>query len=169
MVGNATLSSTLKVFVYGTLKTGEPNHHWLTQPENGHSRFVGEGMTLVKYPLVIASRYNIPFLLDVPDKGHNVSGEVYEIDEKMLASLDVLEDYPTYYTRRLETIVLKDSRSSQEQCWTYFLNGHKPHLLELPTMASYSSHGDHGLQYTERYRRDPHHDYRLEVIDRPTL
>ncbi|XP_046669482.1 putative gamma-glutamylcyclotransferase CG2811 isoform X2 [Homalodisca vitripennis] len=166
MQGKSTMSVTLKVFVYGTLKTGEPNHHWLTKPENGHSKLVGEGMTLVKYPLVIASRYNIPFLLDVPGIGHNVSGEVYEIDEKMLSNLDILEDYPSYYTRRLETIVMKAEGSIQEQCWTYFLNGHKPHLLELPTMASYSSLGDHGLQYMERYRRDPAYDHRLEVIDR---
>lgn len=62
----------MKVFVYGTLKSGEPNHHWLTDLENGHASFVGAGKTIAKYPLVIASKYNIPFLLDVPGQG-NVS------------------------------------------------------------------------------------------------
>ncbi|XP_054257624.1 putative gamma-glutamylcyclotransferase CG2811, partial [Macrosteles quadrilineatus] len=140
------IGAFFKVFVYGTLKRGEPNHHWLTKPENGTAKFVGEGRTAVKYPLVIASRYNIPFLLDVPGTGNNIQGEVYEIDDKMLSNLDILEDYPTYYTRRKESILLDDR---EEHCWTYFLNGHKPSMLQLPMMTSYSSAGDHGLVYME--------------------
>lgn len=62
------------VFVYGTLKRNEPNHHWLTNPENGIGKFVGEGTTKTKYPLVIATRYNIPFLLYSPGNGYFVKG-----------------------------------------------------------------------------------------------
>lgn len=91
----------------------------------------------------------------------NIQGEVYEIDEKMLSNLDILEDYPTYYTRRKESILLDDR---EEHCWTYFLNGHKPSMLQLPMMTSYSSAGDHGLVYMERYKRDPTYDFKVEVI-----
>lgn len=45
------------VFVYGTLKRGQPNHHWLSSAENGFQRFLGEGATVTQFPLVIASRY----------------------------------------------------------------------------------------------------------------
>ena len=45
------------VFVYGTLKRGQPNHHWLSSAENGYQRFLGEGATVTQFPLVIASRY----------------------------------------------------------------------------------------------------------------
>ena len=45
------------VFVYGTLKRGQPNHHWLSSAENGFQRFLGEGATVKQFPLVIASRY----------------------------------------------------------------------------------------------------------------
>lgn len=93
-----------KVFVYGTLKRGEPNHHWLTRNENGLAKFEAEGTTLEKYPLVIGTRYNIPFLLDKCGSGHNVEGEIYEVDEAMFANLDILEDYPTYYDRQIQTI-----------------------------------------------------------------
>lgn len=57
------------VFVYGTLKKGEPNEYWLTNTSNGYALFVGEADTTVEYPLVIASKYNIPFLIDKPGTG----------------------------------------------------------------------------------------------------
>lgn len=60
------------VFVYGTLKRNEPNHHWLTDAENGCSRFICRAKTVETFPLVIASRYNIPYLLNAPGSG-NVS------------------------------------------------------------------------------------------------
>jgi len=59
-----------RVFVYGTLKRGEPNHHWMTDTSKGFSRFLGVGRTVKKYPLVIATKYNIPFILDCPGHGH---------------------------------------------------------------------------------------------------
>ena len=66
------MSEKLHVFVYGTLKKNEPNYHWLTNKENGRASFVSKGKTKELYPLVIASQYNIPFLLDNAGTG-NVS------------------------------------------------------------------------------------------------
>lgn len=63
-----------KVFVYGTLKRNEPNHNWLTHPDHGVGKFVSEGKTKTKYPLIIATKYNIPFLLYSPGDGHHVKG-----------------------------------------------------------------------------------------------
>ena len=57
------------VFVYGTLKKGEPNHNWITDNSHGNAQYKGVGKTLNTIPLVIASKYNIPFLLDAPGKG----------------------------------------------------------------------------------------------------
>lgn len=65
-----------KVFVYGTLKKNEPNHHWLTNKENGESIFHAYGATVTKYPLIIATKYNIPFLLKDPGNGHFVKGKM---------------------------------------------------------------------------------------------
>lgn len=58
------------VFVYGTLKRNQPNHWLLQNNENGNVTFKFAAETVTSYPLVIAGRYNIPFLLDVKDKGH---------------------------------------------------------------------------------------------------
>lgn len=94
----------IKVFVYGTLKKGQPNHYWLTNEENGFANFEGNGKTDIKFPLIIATKYNIPFLLNVPNTGDNVSGEIYSVDEAMLKNLDQLEDYPELYDRNVFTI-----------------------------------------------------------------
>ena len=45
------------VFVYGTLKTGEPNNSLLMTPETGAAELVAPAVTRRPLPLVIASRY----------------------------------------------------------------------------------------------------------------
>lgn len=49
--------------MYGTLKTGFPNHHLLSNPEVGSATFIGVGKTQEPYPLVVASQFSVPFLI----------------------------------------------------------------------------------------------------------
>ena len=65
------------VFVYGTLKQGEPNHYLLENQTNGVGTYIGMAKTVKEFPLVIASRYNIPYVLDCPGKGLHIEGEIY--------------------------------------------------------------------------------------------
>jgi len=53
------------IFVYGTLKTNEPNHFMLKSAQNGTCEFVSQATTVDRYPLVIASKFNVPYLLDI--------------------------------------------------------------------------------------------------------
>lgn len=54
------------IFVYGTLKTGEPNHNLL----NGRNvELVSQAVTLDEWPLIIATERNVPFLLNKPGYG----------------------------------------------------------------------------------------------------
>ncbi|XP_053629264.2 putative gamma-glutamylcyclotransferase CG2811 isoform X2 [Cherax quadricarinatus] len=140
------------VFVYGTLKRNEPNHHWLTNKENGEARLISKGTTQEKYPLVIGSRFNIPYVLAAPDIGENIEGEVYEVDNKMLSMLDMLEDHPEYYERKIKKICLKDSDEVID-CWIYLLFMYKQQMMELPFLKTYSSYGDHGKNYAVRESR----------------
>ena len=53
------------IFVYGTLKKGEPNSSLMGNGnEHGVYRFVDQALTVDRWPMVIASSHNIPFLLD---------------------------------------------------------------------------------------------------------
>ncbi|KAH8023488.1 hypothetical protein HPB51_014737 [Rhipicephalus microplus] len=144
--------STHHVFVYGTLKTGEPNNHVMKDPENGKATLIGNAVTVKKWPLVIASSYNIPYLLRCEGKGHSISGELYSVDDKMLSMLDDFESHPKYYLRTEEDIELT-SKSNDEKtkkrlrAWIYFLKDYREELLQRPYIANYSSKGDHGLEY----------------------
>lgn len=104
----AEAKQLFKVFVYGTLKKGEPNHYWLTSQANGFAKFESNGNTVSKFPLIVGTKYNIPFLLNVPNIGHNICGEIYSIDDNMLAKLDDLEDYPDLYDRNIFDIEASD-------------------------------------------------------------
>ncbi|ETN72959.1 hypothetical protein NECAME_18590 [Necator americanus] len=64
-----TINFPTRVFVYGTLKRGEPNANVISETE-GKYRFIGVGRTKMPYPLVIGSKYNIPFVINEPGKGH---------------------------------------------------------------------------------------------------
>ena len=59
------MNQTYLIFVYGTLKRNEPNHHYLQDSE-----FIMEATSCEQFPLVIASQYNIPFAVDKPGLGY---------------------------------------------------------------------------------------------------
>jgi len=101
------------VFVYGTLKQGFHNHYLLENAE-----FVCEVTTKEKYPMVNTEEY-FPYLLDVSGVGHNIKGEVYRIDNVILAMLDVLEGYPEHYTRKTIKVL---NQGIEINTIVYFLN-----------------------------------------------
>jgi gamma-glutamylcyclotransferase (GGCT)/AIG2-like uncharacterized protein YtfP len=56
------------VFIYGTLKRGQTNN-FLNDIANGSAIFIADGKTEKKYPLIIASQCNRPYLLPIEGKG----------------------------------------------------------------------------------------------------
>ena len=60
------------VFVYGTLKRNQPNHHYLSTSE-----FTAEAKSIEQFPLVIASKYNIPFCIEKPGTGHVSNATIF--------------------------------------------------------------------------------------------
>ena len=59
-----------RIFVYGTLKRGQPNHYLIENASNGIVRYVGEGKTIEKWPLVVYTMFSIPYILNIPGTGH---------------------------------------------------------------------------------------------------
>lgn len=160
MYENLFKSPLHRIFVYGTLKRGEPNHKLIQDVANGYAKFLGLAKTKTAYPLIIATKYNIPFLLKKPGIGHHVIGELYDVDSKMLTKLDELEEHPNFYERSEEDVLLaaesklKSSKNFEEvarltKAWIYFLPKFRSTLLEEPMYESYSNAGMHGLKYGE--------------------
>nr|XP_055062158.1 gamma-glutamylaminecyclotransferase B-like isoform X1 [Misgurnus anguillicaudatus] len=155
-----------RVFVYGTLKTGQPNYYRMLDATNGTAKFLARARTVDKYPLVIATKNNVPFLLNVPGEGHRVQGEIYEVDDKMLKFLDWFESCPKMYQRtpvKLEVNewVGRDENTpkvgSLVEAFVYSTTTYQPEWLRNPTYESYDSYGDHGLKYTDDDSiSDPH-------------
>lgn len=85
------------VFVYGTLKRGCHNNHYLKT-----AKFIGEAetvdkmhMTDIGYPLV-----------DDTKPTTTIKGELWEVDDKTLRALDRLEGHPRYYQRMKKKILV---------------------------------------------------------------
>lgn len=95
-----------RLFVCGTLKAGEPNHNILKETANGLAKYWCNATTTIKMPLVIGTRYNIPFLINRPGIGGYVTGEIYEVDDKMMHILDNLEDCQRLYKRDIQPMNL---------------------------------------------------------------
>lgn len=91
MLRKATRSALHKLFVYGSLKRGEAKNSWLRNPSNGYAKYLCDAATTQKMPLVIATRYNIPFLLHKPGHGNYVAGEIYDVDDRMMDRLEEVE------------------------------------------------------------------------------
>ncbi len=58
------------LFVYGTLKSDQPNHFYFQDEDNGKAKILALARTSEKYPLIVATEYNIPFLLAKQGSGH---------------------------------------------------------------------------------------------------
>ena len=58
-----------KVFVYGTLKKGQPNEHHMSTQGDFVSNFISYARTVERRPLIIASDANVPMILDM-EGGH---------------------------------------------------------------------------------------------------
>ena len=84
------METRARVFVYGTLRAGEPNHYLLDHHDlvaRARTEAAFEFVSLGAFPAMIAGGATA------------VVGEVYEIDPVTLAALDRLEGHPRFYQR----------------------------------------------------------------------
>lgn len=120
------------VFVYGTLKRGYPNDH-VGMPR---ATFIGEYQTVERYPLVIGGPYFTPYLISETGNGFQVTGEAYEVDDTVLAELDVLESthLPNGYRRhKIAVEALSPKLQPLGRAWTYLRDrGHIDGIHEGP-------------------------------------
>ena len=82
----------MHLFVYGTLKRGGGNHHYLK-----YSKFIQHYK--LKHHSLVDLGHGFPYM--VQDKGFFVYGEVYEVTEETIKKIDLLEGVPYLYRRVL--------------------------------------------------------------------
>lgn len=91
------MDKNIKVFVYGTLKKGFRNHHYLGGLKGKSAFAPGINLFIGSSPFPFAKRGE-----------RTAIGELYEIDEATLEKLDRLEGHPVFYKREQTRIVGED-------------------------------------------------------------
>lgn len=106
----------MKVFVYGTLKKGFGNHHWM---ELAGGKFVSEAV------LNGAKMYSCKYYPAIVLEEGSVKGELYTIED--IAPLDRLEGYPRLYNRSLV-------HTTEGEAWVYHMSSDR--IQNLPAIES---------------------------------
>lgn len=121
------------IFVYGTLKKGFGNHHFLA-----NSICHGECRTTEKFKMLLPA---FPVIM-LDAHGYSVAGELYEVNAGTLERLDRLEGEGHMYHRRLITVLIHgvalaaEGYIGDEQYWSddhYELA--EPSNTEPPTLV----------------------------------
>jgi gamma-glutamylcyclotransferase (GGCT)/AIG2-like uncharacterized protein YtfP len=118
------------VFVYGSLKRGQVNHHVLAS-----SRFEGDGRAA---GLVLHDLGPFPMAIAAPPAAHgdseagacpsSIEGEVFAVDGETLQQLDRLEGVPRLYQRHRQQLL--DGR------WAWIYLGKPQQVRHVPALAS---------------------------------
>lgn len=103
-----------KLFVYGTLKRGYENHHYLK-----NAKFIGTATSAQPYPM-IAPKKSYPYLINLPGVGRVIKGELYLVDFATLKRIDRLEEAPWLYRRDFIEVI--DEKGVLTRAFTYFFN-----------------------------------------------
>lgn len=102
----------IRVFVYGTLKSGHGNHSAYLEGNSG-AKFLGR--CYISGAVGIADLGFFPCVVKTTDGViRRVCGEVYVVDSQTFDALDVLEGHPDWYVReKVET--------PWKNAWCYFM------------------------------------------------
>jgi gamma-glutamylcyclotransferase (GGCT)/AIG2-like uncharacterized protein YtfP len=108
------------VFVYGSLKRGEPNHHWIAAaPYLGEAQLPGARLyDLGPFPMAVASG----------DPADTIAGELYAVTPAVLAALDRFEGVPRLYERQSWRL------ANGTQAWVYM--GRQRQVRHVARIAS---------------------------------
>lgn len=141
------------VFSYGTLKRGFPNHQIMRRIR---AFYVTDARTTRKYPLLLAGKWNTPFMID--KKGHagshHVSGELYRVDDKGLSVLDEFEGvHRSYYRRSKINLSTPDEKKRSEEAWCYFRYKATADLLADPSRFMSSFGPEAAKEYIPVHQR----------------
>lgn len=127
-------SLTHRLFVYGTLKTG---FHW-NKKFLSRAKLYSKARTVQHFPLVVG-QCGVPYLLgDMPDEGKQLVGELFLVDDELLAGMDDYEGVSKNYYERREIQVTADMDAQVYSAFVYILPSSTKELQELEPIEEYS-------------------------------
>jgi gamma-glutamylcyclotransferase (GGCT)/AIG2-like uncharacterized protein YtfP len=85
--------ATSTLFFYGTLKRGSPSNGLIAGQQ-----FLGEARTAPHYRLYVSGPF--PCLVEDHARGVSVRGEIWRVNDSLLAKLDEWEEVPHLFARR---------------------------------------------------------------------
>lgn len=150
---------THAVFVYGTLKRGFYNFDAVMAPFGAGAAFQALARTEARFPLFV-DHYRVPYLVNRPGTGHQITGELFSVDDECLAALDVLEGVASgRYERRsiqVEVVSGDDAISPDEplqraDAWFYAIR-------DVPEIQL-DRRGPQGRQLLAEYSAEVHSRY----------
>lgn len=97
------------VAVYGTLRRGGRNHHFLK-----HAEFLGRGQSLEAYCMYIDYLPRLVPFVSRSSAQSPIVVELYRVDAPTLKALDRLEEHPNWYRRELCDFVLDGAEAHTE-------------------------------------------------------
>lgn len=95
---------THRIFVYGTLKQGYGNYSRLLRD---HAKFIGPAQSVQRVYQMHTGGF--PAVWEIGEGGAFLKGEVFEVDDRVLARCDSLEGHPRMYKRVQRTFNLLPS------------------------------------------------------------
>jgi len=109
------------LFAYGSMKKGFRNHYRL---EN--DKFIGRAKTKKKYCIYPAPSYNYPYGIE-NDHKWQLKGELYELTNTPIETIDEFEGSPAYYYRTMIKAVCNDK---EYDAYIYFKSDTNPNNVE---------------------------------------
>lgn len=113
-----TKDFTRTVAVYGSLLSGLHNHRFLSTATPKGKGIVSKANKLTMLNLTGGAYPHV--VDDLPKHATDIKVEVYEVDKETADDLDMLEGYPTHYTRKQFPIQLDDG--TRTTAWVYIGN-----------------------------------------------
>jgi gamma-glutamylaminecyclotransferase len=117
----------IHVFVYGSLKRGFRNHHFLAT-----SRFVGTGTTRCCFDLLDLGY----FPAAIKPGMFAIQGELFSVDRHTLKNLDRLEANGVFYRREQHPVIVPET--GLVSAWIYL-------LLDPAGLPAVAAEGHHTL------------------------
>jgi gamma-glutamylaminecyclotransferase len=115
------------------------------------ARNLGKYQTIEKYPLVLYGERYVPCMLNCPGDGHQVEGELYEVDDEGLNRIDALERIQESDGYRRSVIRVKSNERSNQEIKKAFAYLMPPEQVTDRRSRYLKTYGmDDAQKYTQR-------------------